>query len=94
MDDEKSVQSERDRIEAERSLELAILATLLEDESGRMGEDVLMRRMTVILNTTARVEAVCRALDGLVAVGLIRRDSGQFEATPAAQHLRALGVGL
>jgi len=94
MGDERSGRPNLTPVERERSLESAVLATLIEHHPTMLSEAQLVREMTAVVQTPGRPAAIERAVRGLVGVGLLDRRGRLLAPTPAALRVAELEIGL
>jgi hypothetical protein len=77
-----------------RSVESAILAIVVESHPAPLPWSALLAEMTAEVAGPDRVADVERAVEGLVAVDLLRTVDGELSPTPAALRAAELELGL
>lgn len=77
-----------------RSVESAILAIVVETHPAPLPWSALLGEMTAEVGGPERLVDVERAVEGLVAVGLLRIEDGDLSPTPASLRAAELELGL
>jgi hypothetical protein len=81
-------------IERQRDVEAVVLAALIDAHPDELTESQVRRELTSVENTSERVAAIGRAVEGLIEVGLVARPGDVLQLTPAALRAGELELGL
>jgi hypothetical protein len=83
-----------DSVEVRRGIEAAILVEMIEAHPIALTESALRNELTTVENTPGRMVAINSAVEGLVEVGLVTRESELLRLTPPALRAGALEIGI
>lgn len=87
-------EGEDEAIERRRNLESVAFGVLVVAHPDELTESELRRQLTSVEDTPERSAAIDRAIEGLIAAGLVVRVRGRLRLTPPAVRAGELELGL
>jgi hypothetical protein len=81
-------------VRKQRGVESVVLAALIESRPHGLTDWEVRRELTTVEDTPERIEAIRKAVDGLIEVGLVVRGRDRLEPTPASVRAGELELGL
>lgn len=81
-------------VQQDRNVESAVLAIVIERHPSRVAVSDVVEEMTSVANAPGRADAVERAIDELVRVGLLDRRDDLLEPTRPCLRMVELETGL